>query len=248
MNINISEQFLSIQGEGSTAGRKAVFVRTQACNLMCGGYGTEKDGELHGGAEWRCDTIEVWRQGEPWTTDRFRAYLLSVYDEAFKNGAMIVWTGGEPLLQQKAIYEVCNKIMVSDSHKTIRHEVETNGTIMPDDQMVRIIDQWNVSPKLSNSGMPWHKRYKADVLTTFRMLGDKVCWKFVVTSERDMAEINEIVERIDINPNHVWLMPGVESREQWYKESGAIASLASKYQYNFSPRLQVILWDQVTGV
>ena len=58
--LAISEVFYSIQGEGKTVGIPSVFVRLGGCNLMCGGMGTQFDGELHNGAEFRCDTIEVW--------------------------------------------------------------------------------------------------------------------------------------------------------------------------------------------
>ena len=41
--LNISEMFLSHQGEGSSQGRLSLFLRLQSCNLLCGGVGTEKD-------------------------------------------------------------------------------------------------------------------------------------------------------------------------------------------------------------
>ena len=52
--LSISEVFYSIQGEGKTVGIPSVFVRLAGCNLMCGGMGTQFDGELHNGAEFRC--------------------------------------------------------------------------------------------------------------------------------------------------------------------------------------------------
>ena len=66
MNLIVSEYFYSIQGEGKTMGVPSVFIRLTACNLMCGGRGTEKDFKLHNGATWRCDSIEVWRKGKKW--------------------------------------------------------------------------------------------------------------------------------------------------------------------------------------
>ena len=43
--IAISEVFYSIQGEGKTVGIPSVFIRLGGCNLMCGGMGTQFDGE-----------------------------------------------------------------------------------------------------------------------------------------------------------------------------------------------------------
>jgi hypothetical protein len=64
MRLAISEVFYSIQGEGITTGTPSVFVRLGGCNLMCGGMGTQFDNELHNGASWRCDTIEVWMKAQ----------------------------------------------------------------------------------------------------------------------------------------------------------------------------------------
>ena len=61
--IAVSEYFYSLQGEGKTMGTPAIFLRLTGCNLMCGGYGVEKDGILRGGATWVCDTIQVWMKG-----------------------------------------------------------------------------------------------------------------------------------------------------------------------------------------
>ena len=49
-HLLVSEVFYSLQGEGSTMGIPAVFLRLSGCNLLCDGA-------------WRCDTIEVWQKG-----------------------------------------------------------------------------------------------------------------------------------------------------------------------------------------
>ena len=84
MKLAVSEVFYSIQGEGPTTGYPAVFVRLGGCNLMCGGEGTQKDKELHDGATWRCDTIEVWMKSR---AKEFKDILPINCIEAIKQGA-----------------------------------------------------------------------------------------------------------------------------------------------------------------
>ena len=106
MNIRVSEHFYSLQGEGATMGVPAVFIRLQACNLLCGGYGTQKDGKLHNGATWRCDTLDVWTNGKKNTVELFASKINELYGDVLREGAHLVWTGGEPMMQQDAICSV----------------------------------------------------------------------------------------------------------------------------------------------
>jgi len=151
MKLAVSEVFYSIQGEGKTTGFPAVFVRLAGCNLMCGGKGTEKDGKLHDGATWRCDSIEVWIKGK---SKPYAEILPIECQEAIRNGANVIITGGEPMLQQKNI-EGFIQYIVEEINDFPFIEIETNGTIMPNNDMLNLVDQWNVSPKLANSGMPF---------------------------------------------------------------------------------------------
>ena len=47
------------------------------------------------------------------------------------------------------------------------------------------VDQWNVSPKLTNSGNPVERRYKPDVLRAFEGT-DRAIFKFVVCEAADL--------------------------------------------------------------
>ena len=85
---------------------------------------------------------------------------------------MVVITGGEPLLQQRELKPLVDALRVE---RGWRVEVETAGTIAPDLD----VDQWNVSPKLANSGNPRDRRYKPDVLRAFEATG-RAAFKFVV--------------------------------------------------------------------
>ena len=245
--IRLSEHFHSVQGEGNTAGRPAVFLRFAGCNLMCGGRGTEKDGQLHDGATWRCDTIEVWLHGQPYSAAQLTNLLFDSYNPMLSAGDMLVLTGGEPMLHKDFLYKWVQA--VHQVYPGVRIEVETNGTLMPT-KLQNLVEQFNVSPKLGNSGMERGKRltkalpYYAELART----QDKCIFKFVLTSRADMREILHIVDYYGLPERAVWLMPGCESRQQLIELSPKVAEMAKRYNFNFSPRLQLLLWDKATGV
>lgn len=120
MSYAVKEMFLTLQGEGSHAGRRAVFLRFAGCNLWSG---LERDREtaicqfcdtdfvgLNGtdGGRYEADALAA-RAAALWGADRERAY--------------IVCTGGEPLLQLDAP-------LIDALHaEGFEVAVETNGTI-----------------------------------------------------------------------------------------------------------------------
>ncbi len=158
--LAISEVFYSMQGEGKTVGIPSVFVRLGGCNLMCGGMGTQFDGELHNGAEFRCDTVEVWTRA---LSKQYEEILPEDCIEAIKNDAHIILTGGEPMMQQSGL-EGFIKYVKHNINANAYFEVETNGTIMPSEFLLYQVHLWNCSPKLRNSGMDNAMTFKSDVI------------------------------------------------------------------------------------
>jgi 6-pyruvoyltetrahydropterin 2'-reductase len=235
MNLKVSEKFYSIQGEGKSAGVPAYFLRLKSCNLLCGGIGTDKDGQLHDGATWRCDTIEVWLKGSEISVNDIAVEYL----EQPKHTRLII-TGGEPLLQQKAIIELLELIPPS---RLI--EIETNGTIMPDPYLWNRV-QWNVSPKLANSGMSKEKRIHGLVLNRLAQFDSQ--FKFVISNADDLDEVFEIIHAHDLPRAKIWLMPAAETREQLYEVGPRVIALAKQHGLNFSNRLHIQIWDAKTGV
>ena len=237
MNLPVSEVFYSIQGEGMTTGVRSVFLRLGGCNLMCGGQGTQFDKELHNGATWRCDTIEVWMKA---SLQEFEL-ILDGYIEKLQKGAHLVITGGEPMLQQDKIIEF---IRYLDAQvKNLYVEIETNGTVMPSKEMIDRINQWNVSPKLSNSGNEKGIRFVRPVLDILVQLNSQ--FKFVVAHESD---IQEVLDQYSFLGRKTWLMPAASDEDQLKSNSLSTAEAAKKYDFNFSTRMQIVLWNQVTGV
>ena len=239
--IIISEVFYSIQGEGKTMGIPSVFVRLGGCNLMCGGMGTQFDKELHNGAEWRCDTIEVWMNGEAMLIEDV---LPERCIDAIVNGAHIILTGGEPMMQQNALEEFINYIK-DDIVDQPYIEVETNGTIIPSDFLLKEVSLWNCSPKLLNSGNDRSMTFKPDVIKTLNKLN--TIYKFVINNEKEWQEVKELYLDI-IDRDKIWLMPAGENQELLNKNKLRVVELAIDNHVNFTTRLHIEIWNKKTGV
>src|SRR6478752_10217329 len=113
----------------------------------------------------------------------------------------LVLTGGEPLLQQRALKELFARLAPD-----ITVEVETNGTIVPEAPTLSRVNQWNVSPKLANAGDPEQFRIRPEALTTLRDSG-RAYLKLVVNGEPDFAEADALVARLAWPADRVSLMP-----------------------------------------
>lgn len=114
----IKEMFYTLQGEGFHAGKAAVFCRFSGCNLWSG-----KESSRSTAACRFCDTDFVGVDGTfggRYTAAELVNQLLKVWKG---NGTpMVVFTGGEPLLQlDAALVEQCK-------NHGIYVAVETNGT------------------------------------------------------------------------------------------------------------------------
>jgi 7-carboxy-7-deazaguanine synthase len=241
MKLSISEVFYSIQGEGPTTGFPSVFVRLGGCNLMCGGEGTQHDQKLHNGATWRCDTIEVWMKSR---AKEFKDILPEDCIKAIINGANLIITGGEPLMQQINIIEFI-KYVRSELNKECYVEIETNGTIVPNPEISQLVNQWNCSPKLLNSGMPNLKTYNTNAIEKLNRFN--TAFKFVVSSDIDWEEIKKYYFDI-INKNKIWVMPSGSNQEQLIKSKEIVAEIAKNNYIKFTNRLHIEIWNKKTGV
>ncbi|GGE78996.1 7-carboxy-7-deazaguanine synthase [Sphingomonas prati] len=135
----VKEMFLTLQGEGLQAGRRAVFLRFAGCNLWSG---REQDRET---AQCRfCDTDFVGTDGDGGgkfaDADTLAASARGFWDTEMADPvepAFIVITGGEPMLQIDAA-------LVDALHaQGFEIAVESNGTL----PAVAGIDWLCISPK-----------------------------------------------------------------------------------------------------
>jgi 7-carboxy-7-deazaguanine synthase len=137
MTYKIKEIFYTLQGEGTHAGRPAVFCRFSLCNLWTG---REKD-RARAVCQF-CDTDFVGTDGPGGGRFSSASALADAVEAAWPSsattGRMVVCTGGEPLLQLDAA-------AVDELHaRGFYIAVETNGTQVPPPG----IDWLCVSPKV----------------------------------------------------------------------------------------------------
>jgi 7-carboxy-7-deazaguanine synthase len=225
--LKVSEIFESLQGEGASSGSPCIFVRLAQCNLHC---------------RW-CDTKYTWDFERYRYEDEVREQ--SAVDVAqLVNAALsrrLVLTGGEPLLQQRALKE-----FFAELAPDITVEVETNGTIVPEPASLARVNQWNVSPKLSNAGDPEQFRIRLEALSALRDSA-RAYLKLVVNDDSDFAEADALVARLAWPRDRVLLMPEAADREQLRTRSPAVAEAAHARAYRFSSRLHLELWGGRRG-
>ena len=134
MSYAVKEIFLTLQGEGMQAGRRAVFLRFSGCNLWSG---REQD---RARAECTfCDTDFVGTDGENGGRYADAERLSGKVAELWGAGErrLVVITGGEPMLQ-------LDEALLAALHAGgFEVAVETNGTL----PAVSGIDWICVSPK-----------------------------------------------------------------------------------------------------
>ena len=246
--LKVSEQFYSVQGEGKTMGIPAVFLRLQGCNLTCGGQHTVQTKQLDSGASWRCDTMETWLKGEPFSFKEILLFWKSQgWIEKLKQGAHLVVTGGEPLLHQVNLLKFITSFESLYKFLPVL-EIESNATIMPDPALVSLVRHFNLSPKLSNSGMSFQSRFKEDSLRFFNSLESSI-FKFVISSEEDLAQlIQQYVETEILSRDKIYLMPACDNRQELHSLEAIIVECCKIHCFKFSTRLQVQIWDQIVGV
>ena len=119
MSYAVKEIFLTLQGEGMQAGRRAVFLRFAGCNLWTGREQDRATAQCS-----FCDTDFVGLDGE--NGGRYDAAALAGKVSALWGGGgrrLVVITGGEPLLQLDAP-------LIDALHgQGFEIAVETNGTL-----------------------------------------------------------------------------------------------------------------------
>lgn len=214
--MRISEIFYSIQGEGTNTGAPAIFIRLAGCHLRC---------------VW-CDSKFTWdmKSGEEMSTT---AIIKQIKKYPCKH---LVITGGEPLIQQSGIKELLLKL------PKYYVEVETSGSLIP--QINELINQYNCSPKLTNS-----KNRPINYAGTLPAFPQEKTWfKFVIDNKKDLKEVKTMIKKCGLSNGKIILMPQGITREEIIEKSPWIAEICKKENWHFSTRLHIEIWGNKRGV
>jgi 7-carboxy-7-deazaguanine synthase len=269
----ISSDFYSIQGEGISSGIPSYFVRFGICNLTCGMSraftnmlakeqkledGEIFEGDLHkeGKATWTCDSTSQWLwRGE----DKEFDYLINrwkeegVYDYIKDGSVHIIWTGGEPTIKghQESIVNFTNYWLsryLDKNDVTPFYEIETNGTIVIEEPLFKMLDQINCSPKLSNSGMTEKQRIVPAAIERIKQ-HKNYQFKFVISTEEDVQELfRDFVVPFNIPLKNVVCMPGLDDAANFEERTQFCLEMAKKYRFRGLTRLHIAAWNKTLNV
>jgi 7-carboxy-7-deazaguanine synthase len=241
MAPGVPEIFLSLQGEGASQGRPSLFIRLARCNLAC---------------VW-CDTPYTWNfEGTPFAHRDGRKFsiqeeVIEITPEAVAARALtvlgparrVVLTGGEPLLQQDALVVLATALKAGGVDWI---EIETNAAIAPKPAMAALIDQFNASPKLANSGNAAAVAHKAQALAWFGA-DPRTVFKFVVAAPGDVEEAAAIAQAAGAPASRVWLMPEGVNPQALAEKAGWLAAACLAYGFNYTDRLHIRLYGDTRG-
>jgi 7-carboxy-7-deazaguanine synthase len=217
--LRISELFLSLQGEGPSAGTPAHFLRLQGCDVGC---------------VW-CDSKYTWDPagGRESGVDDAIAEL-----EAMGEAPLLVITGGEPLEHRSLA-----ALLEAALERWPRVEVETSGLEPPPARHPSL--HYNVSPKLPSATPRWadtwrHARaWVAEPNATF---------KLVVGDPPDLDDAVRLVQEHAIPRGRVMLMPEGMTDERVRERARQLAESCMRLGFRMSPRLHIWMWGAKRGV
>ena len=230
--LHVSEVFgPTFQGEGPYAGRVAMFVRLGGCNLSC---------------SW-CDTPYTWDGVRFSLRHEIAPRLVSdIIDQLDASPGIVVITGGEPLLQARS--EGFAHLLVELRRRGRYVHIESNGTLLPDGEILDGFDVIVLSPKLKNAGV--HRGNQDPVLHAgWADVAQhrEVHLKFVCESADDVATAAEMASALSWPRDRVWVMPEGTTAQVVGDRLPVIADAAIAAGINVTSRLHVAAWGDERG-
>ena len=229
IQTKVSEIFGPVlQGEGYWVGTPSIFVRLFGCNFRCKFFGIKPTDYKLAGVEVSelieqlplyntleelpqvstgCDTpFAIYKEFSKFTHSYTIPDLVKKIHEqassAIKTGRRkyhLVFTGGEPLLWQKQLIGVIQRL---DKAFFSRITFETNGTQILSEQFIETLNNeidyeflFSCSPKLSCSGESKLDAFNSAALRSYnKIINSFTILKFVVGQEQEIAEVQQFIK------------------------------------------------------
>jgi 7-carboxy-7-deazaguanine synthase len=226
----------TLQGEGPSTGRLAMFVRLGGCNLHCRWCDT--------GYTWDASRWDLREQIRPVPWQRVADHLAGAAPPG--TVPLLVVTGGEPLGHQGR--PPFRSLLAAAAGLGMGIEVETNGTRIPAPDLPGD-PVYNVSPKLAHAGDPVELRINAPALAAFRDLAQRgrARFKFVVQTVGQLDEVGGIVAAHRLPADAVWVMPEGTDARTVLDRGRALADPVLARGWNLTVRLHTLLWGDERG-
>jgi organic radical activating enzyme len=217
-SFRISELFLSLQGEGPSAGTPACFVRLQGCDVGC---------------HW-CDTKYSWEAGggRAMSVPELLSALTALGD-----APLLVVTGGEPL-EQAGLATLLDRAV----ERWPRVEVETSGIGDPPRSHPRL--HYNVSPKLPSATPRWEETWGH---ASAWVREPRATFKLVIATPEDWDEARGLIASHALPRERVMLMPEGMTEAVLKERAAWLAGVCAEHGLRLSPRLHVWLWGARRG-
>jgi len=204
-----------------------ILIRFSGCNLRC----VFKDSV--------CDT--------PYSSHNAEKGSYSLQDakdfcDKHSHINYVMITGGEPTIHKEQLKELNNYLQSKEKIVTI----ETNGTRKID----YFVDLMSISPKLQNSYPKDNVLNKLhSYANTYKYLeyyqnNYDVQFKFVISDEESLKEVDEFIQKHNIQLENVYLMPEGINNEQLASKRQLICEHAIKKGYNYTDRLHIIIYGE----
>jgi 7-carboxy-7-deazaguanine synthase len=147
------------------------------------------------------------------------------------NCKKVIITGGESLYQLISLQKLLDEL----TKNKYNVDVETNGTLF--DDCLWVCDNINCSPK--------KQQINFGVLENLNLFN--VRFKFVYESKDDLWW-EEIINKLKISNNRVYIMAEGKTREEQLQKMKEVIEYCKRKNYNFTPRLHTLVWDNQKGV
>ena len=251
--IYLVEHFYSIQGEGKYVGTPSLFFRFGGCNMKCEGFGCVERAS-DGSEVVGCDTVYAVNKehfAQNWQSVNAACELLDILNEyTLPNAVDIVLTGGEPLIYANdPIFVEFLEALVAKGH---RITFETNGSLNVDFLKHGVYKEciFALSVKLTNSGEPFSKRVRGEVIASLATNAKDAFFKFSIDADSINAALEDEIAQIAafVPQTQIYCMPLGGDKRSVEANTQPLIEFCKHKGYNFSDRLHIRIWDVNKGV